>query len=74
MYSFMQERLCQWNARKSSIKEDFNQNGSLSLQIVIVVFPDHTHLLFSNAYLIRFEKDNDVWHISNQTAFSSNHK
>ena len=22
---------CQWNARKCSIKEDFNQNGSLSI-------------------------------------------
>ena len=29
MYSFTQKRLCQWNARKSSIKEDFNQNDSL---------------------------------------------
>ena len=25
------ERLCQWNARKGSIKEDFKQNGSLSI-------------------------------------------
>ena len=25
------KRLCQWNARKCSIKEDFNQNGSLSI-------------------------------------------
>ena len=24
------KRLCQWNARKCSIKEDFNQNDSLS--------------------------------------------
>ena len=31
MYSFTQKRLCQWNARKSSIKEDFNQNDSLSI-------------------------------------------
>ena len=25
------KRLCQWNARKCSIKEDFKQNGSLSI-------------------------------------------
>ena len=25
------KRLCQWNARKCSIQEDFNQNGSLSI-------------------------------------------
>ena len=31
MYSFTQKRLCQWNVRKCSIKEDFNQNGSLSI-------------------------------------------
>ena len=31
MYSFTQKRLCQWNARKCSIKEDFNQNDSLSI-------------------------------------------
>ena len=31
MYSFTQKRLCQWNARKCSIKEGFNQNGSLSI-------------------------------------------
>ena len=31
MYSFDQKRLCQWNARKCSIKADFNQNGSLSI-------------------------------------------
>ena len=31
IYSFMQKRLCSWNARKCSIKEDFNQNGSLSI-------------------------------------------
>ena len=31
MHSFTQKRLCQWNARKCSIKEDFNQNGSLSI-------------------------------------------
>ena len=29
--SFTQKRLCQWNARKCSIKADFNQNGSLSI-------------------------------------------
>ena len=29
-YSLTQKRLCQWNARKCSIKEDFNQNDSLS--------------------------------------------
>ena len=31
MYLFTQKRLCQWNARKCSIKEVFNQNGSLSI-------------------------------------------
>ena len=31
MYLFKQKRLCQWNARKCSNKEDFNQNGSLSI-------------------------------------------
>ena len=31
MCSFTQKRLCQWNARKCSIKEGFNQNGSLSI-------------------------------------------
>ena len=31
MYLFTQKRLCQWNARKCSIKEDFYQNGSLSI-------------------------------------------
>ena len=31
MYSFMQKRLCQWDARKCTIKEDFNQNDSLSI-------------------------------------------
>ena len=31
LYSFTQKRLCQWNARKCSINEDFNQNGSLSI-------------------------------------------
>ena len=31
MYSFTQKRLCQLNARKCSIKEDFNQNDSLSI-------------------------------------------
>ena len=31
MYSFTQNRLCQWNTRKCSIKEDFNQNDSLSI-------------------------------------------
>ena len=30
-YSFMQKRLCQWNARKCGIKEDFNQNVRLSI-------------------------------------------
>ena len=25
------KRLCQWSARKFSIKKDFNQNGSLSI-------------------------------------------
>ena len=30
-YSFTQKRLCQRNARKWSIKEDFNQNDSLSI-------------------------------------------
>ena len=30
VYSFTQERLCQWNARKCSNKEDLNQTGSLS--------------------------------------------
>ena len=30
MYLFTQKRLCQWNARNCSIKEDFNQNGSLN--------------------------------------------
>ena len=31
MYSFTQKRLCQWNARKCSIKEDFYQNGIISI-------------------------------------------
>ena len=31
MYLITQKLLCQWNARKCSIKEDFNQNGRLSL-------------------------------------------
>ena len=31
MYSLLQKRLCQWNARKCTIKEDFNQNDSLSI-------------------------------------------
>ena len=31
MYSFTHKRLCQRNARKCSIKIDFNQNGSLSI-------------------------------------------
>ena len=31
LYSFTQKRLCQWNARKRSIKADFNQNSSLSI-------------------------------------------
>ena len=31
MYSFTQKRLCQWIARKCSIKEDFNQNDNLSI-------------------------------------------
>ena len=31
MYSFTQKRLFQWNARKCSIKEESNQNGSLSI-------------------------------------------
>ena len=31
MYSFTQKRLCQWNSRYCCIKEDFNQNGSLSI-------------------------------------------
>ena len=31
IYSFTQKRLCDWNARKCSIKEDFNQNGSLNI-------------------------------------------
>ena len=31
MYLFMQRRLCQRNARKCSIKEDFNQTGSVSI-------------------------------------------
>ena len=35
MYSFTQKRLCQWNARKSSIKEDFNQNDSLSISKIM---------------------------------------
>ena len=35
MYLFTQKRLCQWNARKCSIKEDFNQNGSLSISLNI---------------------------------------
>ena len=30
-YSFTQKRLCQWTAGKCSIKDDFNQNGSLSI-------------------------------------------
>ena len=30
MYSFTQKRLCRWNARKCSIKQDFNRNGSFS--------------------------------------------
>ena len=29
MYLFTQKRLCQWNARKCSMEEDFYQNGSL---------------------------------------------
>ena len=35
MYSFTQKRLCHWNARKCSIKEDFNQTGSLSISLDI---------------------------------------
>ena len=31
MNSFTQKRRCQWNARKCSIREDFNQIGSLSI-------------------------------------------
>ena len=31
MHSYTQKRLCQWIARKCSIKEDFNQNDSLSI-------------------------------------------
>ena len=31
MYSFTQKRPCQWNARKCSMKKDFNRNGSLSI-------------------------------------------
>ena len=31
MYSLTQKRLCQWNVKKCSIKEDFNQNDSLSI-------------------------------------------
>ena len=31
MYLVTQKRLCEWNARKCSIKKDFNQNGSLSI-------------------------------------------
>ena len=31
MYLFMQKRLGPWNARKYSIKEDFNQNDSLNI-------------------------------------------
>ena len=30
-YPLTQKRLCQWNARKFSIKEEVNQNGSLSI-------------------------------------------
>ena len=32
MYSFTQKRLCQWDVRKCSIKEDFNQNDSLNFK------------------------------------------
>ena len=35
MYSFTQKRLCHWNARKCSIKEDFSQIGSLSISLNI---------------------------------------
>ena len=31
LYLVTQKRLCQWNARKCSVKEDFNQNSSLSI-------------------------------------------
>ena len=31
MLSFTQKRLYQWNASECSIKEDFNQNGRLSI-------------------------------------------
>ena len=31
MYSLKQNRLCQWIARKFSIKEDINPTGSLSI-------------------------------------------
>ena len=35
MYSFTQKLLCQWIARKCSIKVDFNQNDSLSISLNI---------------------------------------
>ena len=35
MYLFTQKRLCQWNVIKCSIKEDFNQNGSLSITYIV---------------------------------------
>ena len=47
MYSFTQKRLCQWNARKcSSIKKDFNQNGSLSIFIPAFFFRKKGYINF----------------------------
>ena len=41
MCSFRQKRLCQWNARKWSIMEDFDQNDSLRISYYIKQYQKH---------------------------------
>ena len=57
MYSFTQKLLCQWIARKCSIKVDFNQNDSLSISLNIKQYHFFAGITHQYGYLPHEDAD-----------------